>query len=96
MAFLQLALPALLKMKGKSSTTFPAISATLAQSVYGKKGWTDIIHAQLESTAGKLFVHPAKLKSALQSMARKDALIFLTEDQDEISAGKTIDIQLLT
>ena len=96
MAFLQLALPAILKIKGQSPTAFPIVSATLAQNVHGKKGWTDIIHAHLESTADQLHVYPAKLKSALRSMARKEALIIVPEDRDEIAAGEIIDIQLLS
>ena len=96
MAFLQLVLPALLKMTGASPPVFPIISATLAQTVTGKKGWTDIIHARLENRQDQLLVYPAKLKSALHSMARKEALIIIPEDRDEIEAGEIIDIQLLS
>ena len=95
MAFLQLALPALLKMSGQSPTVFPMISATLAQTVHGKEGWTDIIHAYLENSADKIIVHPSKLKSALHSMARKEALIIVPEDRDKIAAGETVNIQRL-
>jgi molybdopterin molybdotransferase len=96
MAFLQLALPALLKMRGESPVAFPMVSANLAQAVYGKKGWTDFIHARLEKRAGMLFVHPARLESALLSMALKEALIIIPEDREEIPAGEIIDIQLLS
>jgi molybdopterin molybdotransferase len=96
MAFLQLALPAILKMKGQSPAAFPIITATLAQTVYGKKGWTDIIHAHLENTADQVLVHPARLKSALHSMAQKQALIIIPEDRKEIPAGEIISLQLLT
>ncbi len=94
MAFLQLALPAILKMKGQSPAAFPIITATLAQTVYGKKGWTDIIHAHLENTADQILVHPARLQSALHSMAQKEALIVIAEDRAEIPAGEKIEIQL--
>ena len=96
MAFLQLGLPALLKMRGESPLAFPTTSATLTQAVSGKKQWTDFIHARLEKRQGRLFVHPAKIKSALQSMARKQALIIIPEDREEISAGETIGIQLVS
>jgi molybdopterin molybdotransferase len=95
MAFLQLALPALLKMKGEPLSLFPLVSARLSETVYGKKDWTDFIHARLENQNNQLMVHPARLESALQSMARKEALIIIPEDRKEIAAGETIDIQLM-
>jgi molybdopterin molybdotransferase len=96
MAFLQLALPALLKMKGDQPFPFPLTSARLAASVHGRKDWTDFIHACLETGPNQLMVHPARLKSALQSMAQKDAIIIVPEDRAEIAAGEIINIQLLS
>ncbi|MBE9545177.1 MAG: molybdopterin molybdotransferase MoeA, partial [Proteobacteria bacterium] len=94
MAFLQLAIPAILKMTGKNPVLFPFASARLAQTVNGKKTWTDFVHARLENRQDQLWVHPARLKSGLQSMARKEALIIIPEDRDELTAGETIAIQL--
>jgi molybdopterin molybdotransferase len=96
MAFLQLAIPALLKMTGGNPVLFPFASARLAAAVSGKKTWTDFVHARLENREDQLWVHPAKLKSGLQSMARKEALIIIPEDRNELTAGETIAIQLLT
>jgi molybdopterin molybdotransferase len=96
MAFLQLAIPALLKMTGENPVLFPFASARLAATVNGKKTWTDFVHARLENREDQLWVHPAKLKSGLQSMARKEALIIIPEDRDGLAAGETIAIQLLT
>jgi molybdopterin molybdotransferase len=96
MAFLQLALPALLKMQGHPPFYFPLTTARLAADVYGKKEWTDFIHARLEKRKKQLWVHPARLKSALQSMATKEALIIIPEDREKIAAGETIEIQLLS
>lgn len=95
MAFLQLALPALLKMKGDHPFTFPLTSARLAATVHGEKEWTDFIHARLEKRQNQLIVHPARLKSTLQSMAQKEALIIIPEDREKIAAGEIIDVQLL-
>ena len=95
MAFLQIALPALNKMQGRSPAVFPTAPASLAQSVSGKKNWTDFIHARLEDQQGRTIVHPARLKSALHSMACKEAIIIIPEDRDEIAAGEIINIQLL-
>ncbi|MGD8520224.1 MAG: molybdopterin molybdotransferase MoeA [Desulfobacterales bacterium] len=95
MAFLQLALPALLKMKGDQPIAFPVARARLAETVRGHLDWTDFIHARLEKREGQLVVHPAKLKSRLQSMARKEALIMIPENRKEITAGETTEIQIM-
>ena len=95
MAFLQLALPALLKMKGEPPRVFPVASARLAATVTGEKGWTEFVHARLETRSDGLHAHPARLKSRLVSMAAKQALIVIPEDRAEIAAGETIEIQVL-
>jgi molybdopterin molybdotransferase len=95
MAFLQLALPALLKMKGEPTVTLPVSRARLSETVRGHKAWTDFIHARLAKEKEQLVVRPAKLNSRLKSMARKEALISIPENRDEIRAGELIDIQIL-
>ena len=94
-AFLQLALPALLRMCGRQPTPFPTASAQLTQTVCGKKGWTDFIHARLEKHPNALRVYPARREGALISMAQKEAIIIIPEDREEIAAGEIIDIQVL-
>jgi len=95
MAFLQLVIPALLKMAGADTILFPFVPARLAQTVSGKTGWTDFVHARLETREDQLWVHPARLESWLQSMARKDALIVIPEDRRELPAGEILNVQLL-
>jgi molybdopterin molybdotransferase len=96
MAFLQLAIPALLKLKGDHPVFFPVAPARLAETVKGKNDWTEFVHARLEYRQNELWVYPALLKSTLQSMARKEALIIIPEGREKIDAGETVDIQLLT
>jgi molybdopterin molybdotransferase len=95
MAFLQLALPAIMKMKGETAFSFPMVRAQLAETVRGHKNWTQFIHARLEKEKHQLIVKPAKLKSRLTSMARKDALIIIPEGWEEWIAGEIIEVQLL-
>ena len=95
MAFLQLALPAIMKMKGETDFSFPVVRAQLTETVRGHKDWTQFIHARLEKENLQLMVKPAKLKSRLISMARKDALIIIPEGWEEWTAGEIIEIQLL-
>ncbi|MGD8342625.1 MAG: molybdopterin molybdotransferase MoeA [Desulfobacterales bacterium] len=95
MAFLQLALPAIMKMKGEVAFSFPIGRAQLSETVRGHKDWTQFIHARLEADQHQLIVRPAKLKSRLVSMARKDALIIIPEGWEALTAGESIEIQIL-
>jgi len=95
MAFLQLALPAIMKMKGEIPFSFPLVRAQLAEAVCGHKDWTQFIHARLEQEKNRLIVKPSKIRSRLISMARKEALIVIPEGREKWVAGEIIDIQLL-
>ena len=95
MAFLQLALPGLLKMKGETAIGFPVATARLTTPVQGDRDWTQFIHARTERIDGVLTVTPLKQKSRLQSMARKNALIVIPEGVGALDAGSLVDIQLL-
>ncbi|HJO61195.1 MAG TPA: hypothetical protein QF571_00005 [Desulfobacterales bacterium] len=59
----------------------------------GQSDWTQFIHAALTTEEGQLVVRPAKLRSRLQSMARKNALIVISEGVEELSAGAQIQVQ---
>ncbi|UCB49973.1 MAG: molybdopterin molybdotransferase MoeA [Deltaproteobacteria bacterium] len=95
MAFLQLALPGLLAMKGYRQPPFPSVAARLAESVKGDEDWTQFVHARIVGGKDAIMVRPAKQKSRLQSMARKDALIVIPEGCEALSRGEVIQIQLL-
>jgi molybdopterin molybdotransferase len=95
MAFLQLVLPAIMKMKGEATFSFSRVQAQLAQTVDGHKDWTQFIHARLEKEKSQLIVTPSKIESRLISMARKEAVIIIPEGRDKWVAGEIIDIQLL-
>ena len=95
MAFLQLALPAIMKMKGETSFSFPIVRAQLSETVRGNKDWTQFIHARLNKEKNQLIVKPSKMRSRLISMARKEALIIIPEGWEKWVAGEIIDIQLL-
>ena len=95
MAFLQLALPAIMKMKGETSFSFPTVRAQLSETVRGNKDWTQFIHARLNKEKNQLIVKPSKMRSRLISMARKEALIIIPEGWEKWVAGEIIDIQLL-
>lgn len=96
MAFLQLALPAILAMQGIRRLPFPTAQARLEEEVRGERSWTQFIHAGLSRKEDALLVRPKPLKSRLQSMARKEALIVIPEGRETLKKTEQITIQLMT
>ncbi len=95
MAFLQIALPALLKMKGETAVQFPTATAVLTETVRGDREWTQFIHARATPQAAALHVTPLKQKSRLQSMARKNALIVIPEGTEVLRTKEVVKTLLL-
>ncbi|MFZ5563888.1 MAG: gephyrin-like molybdotransferase Glp [Thermodesulfobacteriota bacterium] len=95
MAFLQIALPGVLKMRGHQRPRFPVVTARLAETVHGEGHWTQFVHAAAQKQAGELIVVPLQQKSRLQTMAGKNALICIPEGTEELRAGTLIEVQLL-
>jgi molybdopterin molybdotransferase len=85
-----------MKMMGLGASVFPTAAARLSDPVSGERGWTEFVHARLERSSTGLTAVPIRLKSRLESMAEKEALIVIPEDRDAIPAGATIDVQVLT
>jgi len=95
MAFLQLALPGLLAMKGYRHPPFPSAEARLTETVRGARDWTQFVHARIERGKNTIMVRPVKQGSRLKSMARKDALIVIPEGCEGLPGGEIIQVQLL-
>lgn len=95
MAFLQIALPGILRMAGETHLPYLNIAATLTEGVDGHDTWTQFIHAQIKYDNNRLIVQPLKQGSRLQSMANKNALIMLPEGCSRLDEGATITVQVL-
>jgi molybdopterin molybdotransferase len=96
MAFLQIALPGLLKMQGHTHPVFPFKQARLDQTVKGQRDWSQFIHARFVQKGDEMVVQPVKLKSRLQSMAYKQAIIVIPEGVEILHADSRIKVQVLT
>ena len=96
MAFLQLTLPGLLRMKGDSQCLFPLVWARLTETVWGQIDWTQFIHANIVGRERNIFIiKPLKEGSRLKSMAWKDVLITIPEGCETIKKGEETLVQLL-
>lgn len=95
MAFLQLALPGLMRLAGWEKLGLPTTPVVLQQDVRGQAEWTQFIHGRIEETPEKVLFTPVKLKSRLQMLATSDAVIKIPEGVRLISKGARVPADLL-
>lgn len=96
MAFLQLALPGLLRLAGHNTPGLPSAEAILTETVRGQKDWTQFIHGRLVKDKDMLSFIPLKMTSRLQFMAMADAIACIAEGVEQIETGSRISVQLIS
>ncbi len=90
-AFLALALPALLRMRGDRLPAFPRIRVRLVEAVGGERGWTRFVPVRLaagEETPLAFPLHGGA--SVLRSLADKQGLLVLPEERAGAAAGEIV------
>jgi len=95
MAFIQLALPGLLKLAGHSQPGLAEVTAKLAQNVAGQKDWTQFIEGRFQKTEGEFLFHPYKMASRLQSMGDAEGILAIPEGTASIPKGALVRVQVL-
>ena len=97
MAFLQFALPGILRMAGQTGPPLPTVSARLMKDVNSRdRNWTEFRDAILDrDTDGNYTVTPYLERSRLQAIARANCLICIPEGVDSLHKGDTIPVQVL-
>jgi molybdopterin molybdotransferase len=98
MAFLQLALPALLALSGHAPRPFETVRARLAAPVSGGHGdptWTKFFHARVVEERGELTAVPLVDGSRLQCQADAEALVKVPEGIVGLDRGAEVEVQLL-
>lgn len=94
MAFLNLALPGLLKLAGRVRTSLPMVPAKLSREVRGQIDWTQFILGNIEQDEGCLIFHPSKMASRLQMIAQAEAILMIPEGTDRIAARENVRVQI--
>ena len=96
-AFLEIALPGLLKLAGDRSPGLPTMNARLASDLNVKHAdWTQFIFGTIESHHGELpLFKPLLGSSRLSSMAEAQAIVACKEGLTHLSKGTVVSIQLL-
>jgi molybdopterin molybdotransferase len=97
MAFLQLALPALLRMGGETRHPLPAVPARLTEDVKSRhQAWTEFKDAIVTLDAGGCYqVELYRNRSRLRSIAGTGALLCIPEGQESLNKGDVVPVQLL-
>jgi molybdopterin molybdotransferase len=95
MAFLQIALPGLLRLAGRNPRPFPIRRARLSEDLAGVTDWTQFFQADIRCDSGEWSVAPIRMKSRLRSQARANALLKLPEGESRIEKGGEVAVEVL-
>jgi molybdopterin molybdotransferase len=97
MAFIQLALPGILRICGDARQPLPTVSARLMENVKGRHpAWTEFKDAVLtRDSKGNYSVRLYKHRSRLQAIASANGLICIPEGINSLSTGEVIPVQVL-
>ena len=89
--------PALLQMMGNRVIHRPLVQARLDQDIVKPLGKTVFLRAVVQEREGRLFVRPTDEQGSgmLLSMVKANGLMVINENQEKVSAGEIVDVQLL-
>jgi len=98
MAFIQLALPGLLRAAGETKHPLQTVPARLTEDVQSRhEAWTEFKDAILSlEESGNYAVALYKNRSRLQSIANATGLICVPEGKDRLRRGEVVPVQLLS
>jgi len=97
MAFLQLALPGLLRMGGDNRHPLPNVFARLSEDLESRhRAWTEFKDATLSRDAGGNYtVELYRNRSRLQAIASANSLVCIPEGTECLKAGEIVPVQVL-
>jgi molybdopterin molybdotransferase len=97
MAFLQLALPGILRMGGDTRHPLQTVAARLTENVKSRhRAWTEFKDAVLSrDSQGNYTVKLYRNRSRLQAIASANSLICVPEGKESLSSGEIVPVQIL-
>jgi molybdopterin molybdotransferase len=97
MAFLQLALPGLLRMGGENRHPLQTVFARLTESLRGRhRAWTEFRDATLScDSEGNYSVKLYRNRSRLQAIASANCLVCIPEGTESLNIGEIVSVQIL-
>lgn len=94
-AFLFIALPAIIRLMGITKSFPPAVRATVTAEIKGRADWTQLILARAEWKGPSLAASPIPETSRLKRIALSNCVIVLPEGTSRTGPGETAEIRLL-
>ena len=95
-AFLEIALPGLLRLAGWKEPGLPERTMTLAGTVTGRKDWTQFVFGRLIPAGNPRYVHPLRLSSRLRSMAHANGIFAIPKGLSSLEEGASVLVQILS
>jgi molybdopterin molybdotransferase len=97
MAFLQIALPGILRMGGRNRHPLQTVSARLTENVRGRhRAWTEFKDAMLSGNSERGYtVTLYRNRSRLQAIAYANSLVCIPEGTESLNLGDIIPVQIL-
>ena len=97
MAFLQLALPGILRMGGENRHPLQTVSARLTETLQGRhRAWTEFKDATLScDSEGNYIVKLYHNRSRLQAIANATCLVCIPEGNESLNLGEIVTVQIL-
>ncbi len=97
MAFLQLALPGILRMSGDTRHPLQTVTARLTEDLQTRHlAWTEFKDATLSrDTAGNYRVELYRDRSRLQAIASANSLVCIPEGTESLKSGEAVTVQIL-
>ncbi|MFH1489951.1 MAG: molybdopterin molybdotransferase MoeA, partial [Pseudomonadota bacterium] len=94
-AFLEIALPGLLKLGGRNNPSLPSVTVFLTETLTGMKEWTQFIFGRIDTQDDKTRFIPLKGKSRLRSMAEAEGIVTIPEGIETLPEGTEVPAQVL-
>jgi molybdopterin molybdotransferase len=94
-AFLQVALPGLLRLAGRARPGLPEVPALLDTDVSGRRDWTQVKAGIFSADSRGLVFSPRKSQSRLRSLAEAQGILLIPESVERICAGTVVRVQVL-
>jgi molybdopterin molybdotransferase len=96
MAFIQLALPGLMKLGGHTRPGLRKTVARLEERVQGQIDWTQFIQGRFETRDSGVVFQPFEKTSRLEAMARTEGFLPIPEGTEVIPEGAMVRAQVVT
>jgi molybdopterin molybdotransferase len=95
-AFLQLALPGLLKLSGYLGPGLPQVTGILDGTLEGQNDWTQAIFGYLQHRRKDPIFRPATSVSRLKNMSDANGILLIPEGVSTYREGEVVVIQMLS